>query len=128
MRKPGRLGNDELKLLNSLDAFAISASACGHHDGILVNFHNVLTLDETSSRVVSMTTLSFSNGVIIDASQIVSVDSNQQSIQFPGDIGELEHLLLGRPSSLIFRMRDGSVVEINAGSSQLRVQKQDKAS
>lgn len=69
-----------------------------------------------------MNTFSFSNGVTIDSSQIVSVESNQQTIQFPGGIGELARLLLGRPSALTIVLRDGSSVEINAGHTQLKIQ------
>ncbi len=69
-----------------------------------------------------MQTLTFSNGVTIDSAQIVSVESKQQVIQFPGDIGELEHMLHGRPSSLLIRLRDGSSVEINAGHARLNIQ------
>jgi hypothetical protein len=47
-----------------------------------------------------MKTLRFSNGVIIDATQIATIESNQQSINAPGAIGELQHLLKGRPSTL----------------------------
>ena len=72
-----------------------------------------------------MQTLSFSNGVTVDSSQIVSIESNQQSIQFPGDIGELDHLLDGRPSGLQIRLRDGSTVEIQSGTSRLMIQSQD---
>lgn len=69
-----------------------------------------------------MQTLTFSNGVTVDSAQIISVESKQQVIQFPGDIGELEHMLHGRPSSLLIRLRDGSSVEINAGHSRLNIQ------
>ena len=72
-----------------------------------------------------MATLTFSNGVKIDSTQIVSVESNQQVIQFPGDVGELQHMLMGRPSMLTIRLRDGSVVEINAGHSRLSIQTGD---
>ena len=75
-----------------------------------------------------MQTLSFSNGVTIDASQIVSINSNQQSIQFPGDIGELDHLLEGRPSGLQIRLRDGSTVEIQSGTSRLMIQSRNSTS
>jgi hypothetical protein len=72
-----------------------------------------------------MNTLNFSNGVTIDSTHIVSVESNQQTIQLPGGIGELEHLLRGRPSALLIRLRDGSAVEINAGHARLNIQVQD---
>ena len=68
-----------------------------------------------------MKLLSFSNGVTIDSSQIVSVESHRQIIRFPGEIGEVEHLLRGRPCSRVGRLHDGSVVEINAGHSQLKI-------
>ncbi len=68
-----------------------------------------------------MKMLAFSNGVTVDSSEIVSVESNQQTIQFPGGIGEVKHLLLGRPSSLVIRLRDGSAVEIKAGRAQLTI-------
>ena len=75
-----------------------------------------------------MKTLSFSNGVRIEASQIVSIGSNQQTIQIPEELGELEHLLQGRPSGLLIRLGDGSTVEINAGQSRLKIQKDDNHS
>jgi len=69
-----------------------------------------------------MQTLTFSNGVKIDTAQIISVESSQQTIELPGLIGELTHLLEGRPSGLLIRMRDGSTVEINAGNARLRIE------
>jgi hypothetical protein len=75
-----------------------------------------------------MQTLTFSNGVIIDSAQIISVESNQQTIQFPGGIGELKHLLDGRPSGLLVRLRDGSTVEINSGTSRLKIESDDSPS
>lgn len=74
-----------------------------------------------------MSTLSFSNGVTVDSSNILRVESNQQSIEFPGGIGELEHLLLGRPSGLLIRLRDGSTVQINAGNAILKIQSKESA-
>ncbi len=68
-----------------------------------------------------MQTISFSNGVTIDCAQIVCIESNQQKIMFPGDIGELAHLLDGRPSGLLIRLRDGSTVDINAGKKRLEI-------
>jgi len=73
-----------------------------------------------------MNSITFSNGVIIDSSQILSVESNQQRIKFPGGIGELEHLLKGRPSGLMIHLRDGSAVEIKAGQTQLMIHTNDK--
>ena len=67
-------------------------------------------------------TLSFSNGIAIDCSRIVSIESNQQQIMFPGGIGELSHLLDGRPSNLLIRLHDGSTVEIRAGTVRLQIQ------
>lgn len=75
-----------------------------------------------------MNTLSLSNGVTIDSTNIVSVESNQQMIQLPGGIGELEHLLQGRPSALSIRLRDGSAVAINAGHARLNIQVHESAS
>ena len=69
-----------------------------------------------------MQKMTFSNGVTIDVAQIFSVESNQQRIEFPGHLGEVEHLLEGRPSSLLIRLRDGSTVEINAGTTRLRIE------
>lgn len=68
-----------------------------------------------------MKTLTFSNGVTIDSAQIISIDSNQQSIPFPGEIGELQHMLQGQPSILTIRLRDGSEVEIKAGHTKLGI-------
>ena len=68
-----------------------------------------------------MKRLSFSNGVTIDSRQIVSVESKQQVVCFPSENDELEHMLRGRPSTLIVRLHDGSVVEIKAGHSQLQI-------
>lgn len=65
--------------------------------------------------------LSFSNGVAIRCSQIVSIESTQQQISFPGSLGELSHLLEGRPSSLLVRLRDGSTVQVNAGHTYLQI-------
>ena len=79
-------------------------------------------------RYYRMQTLSFSNGVTIDSSQIVSIESNQQSILFPGESGELDHLLDGRPSGLQIRLRDGSTVEIQSGTSRLMIQSNDSTS
>lgn len=36
-------------------------------------------------------------------------------------------MLMGRPSTLTIRLRDGSVVEINAGHSRLSIQTSDTA-
>ena len=69
-----------------------------------------------------MTTLSFSNGVTIDAAQILRVTSNQQTIEFPRDAGELEHLLQGRPSMLMIHLNDGSAVEIKGGNLRLNIE------
>lgn len=66
--------------------------------------------------------LSFSNGVAVDYEQIVCVESNQQRIPFPGGVGELKHLLDGRPSNLRMHLRDGSIVEITAGTVRLQIQ------
>jgi hypothetical protein len=73
-----------------------------------------------------MQTISFSNGLTIDCSQIICIESNQQKIQFPGDIGELAHLLDGRPSGLLIRLRDGSTVDINAGNERLVIHPTDQ--
>ncbi len=75
-----------------------------------------------------MNSLSFSNGVTVDTAQILSVESNQQTIPFPGGIGELEHMLQGRPSTLIIRLRDGSKVEISAGHARLSIQSAESPS
>lgn len=77
---------------------------------------------------MTVKTLSFSNGVRIDASQIVTIESNQQTIQLPGGIGELEHLLQGRPAGLLIHLSDGSTVEINAGQTRLRIQQDESQS
>lgn len=69
-----------------------------------------------------MKTLKFSNGVTVDAVEIVSVVSNRQTIHFPAEIGELQHLLDGRPSSLLLILKDGSSIEINAGNSRLKIE------
>lgn len=69
-----------------------------------------------------MQTLIFSNGVSIDAQQIIWIESNQQKIEFPGAEGEIRHLLDGQPSGLSIRLRDGSLVEINAGAKRLSIQ------
>jgi hypothetical protein len=74
-----------------------------------------------------MQSLTFSNGVMVDSAQIIAIESNQQTIQFPGGIGELQHLLDGRPSSLLIRLRDGSTVEISSGTSRLKIESQDSA-
>jgi hypothetical protein len=68
-----------------------------------------------------MRTLNFSNGLLIDASKISSIVSNQQEMKSLGDIGELQHLLNGRPSSLTIRLIDGSVVTVNAGGERLSI-------
>lgn len=65
--------------------------------------------------------LSFSNGVSIEYAKIVCIESNQQRIPFPGGIGEMAHLLDGRPSRLSVQLRDGSTVDINAGSVRLQI-------
>lgn len=72
-----------------------------------------------------MQTIAFSNGVTIDCDKIAHVESNQQKIQFPGDIGEMAHLLAGRPSGLLIRLRDGSTVEIKAGDQRLEIHSGD---
>jgi hypothetical protein len=69
-----------------------------------------------------MKTLKFSNGVTVDAMEIVSVVSNRQTIQFPAEIDELQHLLDGRPSSLLLILKDGSSIEINASNSRLKIE------
>ena len=68
-----------------------------------------------------MNAICFSNGVIVDSSKIVCIESSQQTITFPGGIGEVEHLLKGRPSALVIHLRDSSVVEIKAGQSILTI-------
>lgn len=68
-----------------------------------------------------MKSIVFSNGVMIDSAQILSIESNQQTIKFPGGIGEVEHLLKGRPSGLSIQLRDGSAVEIKAGQTLLTI-------
>lgn len=68
-----------------------------------------------------MKLLRFSNGLSIDSSQIVTIESNQQSFGFPGAIGELEHLLQGRPGGLVVHLKDGSNVKIIAGQARLSI-------
>ena len=75
-----------------------------------------------------MKTLTFSNGVTIDTAQIISVESNQQTIPFPGQIGELQHMLQGRPSTLTVLLRDGSAVEIKAGRTKLGIRSDEPES
>lgn len=75
-----------------------------------------------------MNLLVFSNGVNIDATQIVKVESNQQTILFPGAIGELQHLFDGQPSSLLVHLRDGSSVEIKAGNTHLGMRRDEPPS
>jgi len=77
---------------------------------------------ETESTDLAPQTLTFSNGIAIECSQIVFIESNQQRIPFPGSAGELAHLLDGRPSNLLVRLRDGSTVNINAGTVRLQIQ------
>lgn len=69
-----------------------------------------------------MQMLKFSNGVMIDSAEILWIESNQQRIEFPGQIGELTHMLKGQPAGLLIRLRDGSVAEINAGAKRLGIQ------
>lgn len=78
-----------------------------------------MTQDE--SGVPKGQTLLFSNGIEIPCAQIVCIESNQQQIMFPGSDGELSHLLGGRPSNLLIRLRDDSTVDINAGKTRLRI-------
>ena len=66
--------------------------------------------------------LTFSNGVVIDAEKIVTIVSNQQKIEFPAEISQLQHLLDGRPSSLTLILTDGSKIEIDAGNSRLKIE------
>jgi hypothetical protein len=79
-----------------------------------------MTGNESTDRAPQM--LSFSNGIAIECSRIVCIESNQQQIPFPGSVGELTHLLDGRPSNLLVRLHDGSTVEINAGTVRLQIQ------
>lgn len=67
-----------------------------------------------------MKTLALSNGVTIDIAQLVTIVSNQQEIHFPDELNELQHLLDGRPSSLLLILRDGSTVKIDAGDRELK--------
>lgn len=69
-----------------------------------------------------MRSLTFSNGLTIDSEKIVTVVSKRQVIQFPAEIEELQHLLDGRPSSLLLILKDGSNIEINAGSERLQIE------
>lgn len=69
-----------------------------------------------------MNNLSLSNGVMIDIAQLVTIVSNQQEIHCPDELNELQHLLDGRPSSLLLILRDGSTVKIDAGSSELKIE------
>ncbi len=69
-----------------------------------------------------MKSLAFSNGLTIDWAKIVTVASKRQVIQFPAEIEELQHLLDGRPSSLLLILTDGSNIEINAGSERLQIE------
>lgn len=68
-----------------------------------------------------MQTLSFSNGITIETSQVMWIESNQQKIEFPGEINEVKRLLDGQPSGLLIRLRDGSTVEIKAGTTRLGI-------
>ena len=67
-----------------------------------------------------MKTLKSSNGIAIEVAQIVRIVSNQQVIEFPKEIEELQHLLNGWPSSLLVMLTDGSRVEFTAGSERLK--------
>lgn len=52
-------------------------------------------------------------GVFIELTQIVGVESSQQTIQYLGGTGELKLLPDGRPVGLLLRLRDRLTVETN---------------
>lgn len=64
----------------------------------------------------------FSNGITIESPEVLWMESNQQKIEFPGELNEVKRLLDGQPSSLMIRLRDGSTVEIKAGATRLGIQ------
>lgn len=72
---------------------------------------------------IAVNTLVLSNGVMIDIAQLVTIVSNQQQIHCPDELNELQHLLNGRPSSLLLILRDGSKVQIDAGNCELKIER-----